>query len=64
MSGYDYRKFVPQPRNAKIAGPTARAHAEAARFASVGAHCAGHTATRQAAGIDAIESARDCRVGR
>jgi hypothetical protein len=29
MSGYDYRPFIPNPPNAKIAGPTARAHAEA-----------------------------------
>lgn len=28
MSGYDYRPFIPQPLGAKIAGPTARAHAE------------------------------------
>ena len=29
MSGYDYRPFLPSPEASKIAGPTARAHAEA-----------------------------------
>src|SRR3954462_1920291 len=29
MSDDDYNPFIPNPPNAKIAGPTARAHAEA-----------------------------------
>src|SRR3954466_15166970 len=29
MSDDDYHPFIPNPPNAKIAGPTARAHAEA-----------------------------------
>src|SRR5215216_5424459 len=29
MSADDYHPFIPNPPNAKIAGPTARAHAEA-----------------------------------
>ncbi|MEA2982567.1 MAG: hypothetical protein QOF09_4390, partial [Alphaproteobacteria bacterium] len=33
MSADDYHPFIPNPPNAKIAGPTARAHAEA-RIAS------------------------------